>query len=123
MYAIDPWENQPSGNETYSGWNWSGIYGEYLSKTEPYKDRVIELMMYSHEAVDHVEDQSLDFVFIDAQHDYHSVKKDIELWAPKVKPGGLISGHDYDPKFPGVIQAVDESFNVEVGRNFVWRKI
>ncbi len=40
-------------------------------------------------------DQSLDLVFIDAAHDYESVREDILAWAPKIKPGGIISGHDW----------------------------
>ncbi len=52
-------------------------------------------------------DQSVDFVFIDASHDYESVKADIIAWRPKIKPGGIISGHDYGEPC-GVQQAVDE---------------
>ena len=63
----------------------------------------------------------LDFVFIDAQHDYDSVKKDIEIWTPKLKPGGLLSGHDYQPNFKGVIQAVDEAVGRPIiGENDTW---
>jgi len=53
-------------------------------------------------------DGSLDVVYIDAAHDYESVKADILAWRPKLKPGGILSGHDYGPHAPGVIQAVDE---------------
>lgn len=38
----------------------------------------------------------MDFVFIDAAHDYESVKKDINAWLPKVKENGIIAGHDYE---------------------------
>ena len=78
--------------------------------------------MYSEQAADQVMDESLDFVFIDAQHDYHSVINDIGLWAPKVKPGGLISGHDYNHnKFPGVVEAVHECYPAPMaGMNDVW---
>lgn len=40
-------------------------------------------------------DESLDFVYIDANHKYEYVKQDISLWFPKVRKGGIIAGHDY----------------------------
>jgi predicted O-methyltransferase YrrM len=57
-----------------------------------------------------VEDGSLDFVFIDADHSYEAVRKDIDAWRSKVRPGGWFGGHDYNRKFPGVIRAVDFVF-------------
>lgn len=57
---------------------------------------------------------SLDFVFIDAAHDYESVKADILAWLPKVKNNGILAGHDYYPEHPeycGVYQAVHEIFD------------
>ena len=53
-------------------------------------------------------DGSLDFVYLDALHDYESVKKDILWWLPKLKPSGKIGGHDVTR--PGVHQAVFEIF-------------
>jgi len=55
-------------------------------------------------------DESLDFVFIDADHSYEAVKADIEAWTPKVRKGGVVSGHDYFESRGGigVIPAVDE---------------
>ena len=51
-------------------------------------------------------DQSLDFVFIDARHTYDAASQDLAAWWPKVKPGGLIAGHEYVHS-PGVRAAVD----------------
>lgn len=56
-------------------------------------------------------DVPLDFVFIDADHRYEHVLPDLEAWIPKVRPGGLIMGHDWWSKFPGVIIAVTEYAN------------
>lgn len=67
----------------------------------------------SKEAVKQFPDKSLDWVYIDAAHDYESVKEDIELWSPKVRDGGVVMGHDYfngeykSTQF-GVKKAVDE---------------
>lgn len=54
------------------------------------------------------EDESVDFVWIDAGHDYDSVSEDIEAWWPKVKPGGVMGGDDLP--MAGVNQAVTELF-------------
>jgi len=72
---------------------------------------------------------SLDFVFIDANHTYESVKQDIEAWFPKVRKGGVISGHDYCVYQDfGVIQAVDEfaakhGYKVELTDHDMWEGI
>ena len=73
------------------------------------------------------EDKSVDFVFIDADHRYESVKKDIVAWIPKIRPGGIIAGHDYDfedydekyinedghgDRHHGVIKAVNEILGI-----------
>ena len=51
--------------------------------------------MTSLEAAKQFEDNSLDFVYIDACHQYDDVVEDIKLWEPKVRPGGWIGGHDF----------------------------
>ena len=57
-------------------------------------------------------DNSLDFVFLDAAHDYQSVKADLQCWYPKIKIGGTIAGHDWAHRdYPGVTKAVLEFFN------------
>jgi hypothetical protein len=54
-------------------------------------------------------DQSLDWVHLDARHDYASVKADIQAWLPKVRRGGWLTGDDYDAlKWPEVVLAVDD---------------
>ncbi len=49
----------------------------------------------SMKAVHEFEDASLDFIYIDAAHDFYSITDDLEVWYDKVKPGGLFCGHDY----------------------------
>ena len=60
----------------------------------------------SSEAVGDFIDGILDWVYIDAEHSYESVKNDITIWTPKVKKGGVIAGHDV--RVAGVRKAVDE---------------
>ncbi|MCH2139369.1 MAG: class I SAM-dependent methyltransferase [Phycisphaerales bacterium] len=45
---------------------------------------------------------------IDANHDYDAVVADLRAWRPKVKPGGVLAGHNYDAQWPDVVRAVDE---------------
>ena len=55
------------------------------------------------------EDESVDFIYIDANHAYDFVKMDIEAWWPKLRKGGVMAGHDYKmPEFRGVVVAVNE---------------
>lgn len=68
-------------------------------------------------------DHSLDLVFIDALHAEASVREDITAWLPKVKPGGLLSGHDYGQwDCPGVKPAVDNLLGAVSHENTVWWK-
>jgi hypothetical protein len=54
-------------------------------------------------------DATIDWVHLDARHDYANVTADIRAWLPKVKPGGWLSGDDYDEiKWPEVIKAVGD---------------
>jgi predicted O-methyltransferase YrrM len=73
----------------------------------------------SWEMVTALPDESLDFVYIDAAHDYESVSRDLRACAPKMAPGGIIGGHDYArwssnglQRF-GVVEAVNEFANAE----------
>lgn len=102
--------------------NWEGSWGR--SRDDAYKAlgnnpqvRIIEKS--SVEAASQVPDDSLDFVYIDAAHDYEHVKQDIEAWYPKVRAGGVLCGDDYyhmRSGNTGVIDAVDE-FVAENGIN------
>ncbi len=61
------------------------------------------------------EDRSIDFVYIDASHNFAKVKLDVLAWLPKIKDGGVIAGHDYSKSHRGVVRAVNSIF----GRNNV----
>jgi hypothetical protein len=71
------------------------LYATFTKNIEPVKHIITPIKELSWDGARHYENESLDFVFIDAAHDYESVKKDITAWLPKVKIGGTIAGHDY----------------------------
>lgn len=81
------------------------------------------------EAAKEFADGSLDFVYIDAAHDYESVKEDLEAWYPKVRAGGVVSGHDYVAHQDfGVIEAVntfaeEHDYTVELTDNDYWKGV
>lgn len=107
--CVDTWE----GSEEHIGYEVlreDGLYKEFIHNIEPIKHIINPIRMTSLEAAKLYEDESLDFVFLDASHKYKDVKEDMEAWYPKVKQGGIFAGHDY-PTWPEVVKAVDEFFN------------
>ena len=71
-------------------------------------ERVHIIKGLSEHAVREFEDGFFNFIYIDACHSYEMAKFDIDAWLPKLASGGIFSGHDYHPEWPGVIKAVDE---------------
>jgi hypothetical protein len=89
------------------------------------QDRRRIMHMPSTLAAEMLQDESFDFVFLDADHSYKAVKEDIEAWGPKVRPGGWLCGHDYGKPALGVTQAVSEFVEatglfLELGQNTTW---
>jgi Methyltransferase domain len=73
-----------------------------------YGDLISIIVAPSTTAASFFADTSLDWVHLDARHERQHVCDDIAAWLPKVKPGGWVSGDDYDPlKWPEVVEAVD----------------
>lgn len=71
---------------------------------------IIKIKDRSENACKRFENNSLDFVYIDADHSYESVQQDIVFWLPKVKKNMFFGGHDYSSSFVGVVKAVNEKF-------------
>ena len=70
-------------------------FSETLSKTSRWRDKIKILKGYSTSVCDEIPDNSLDWVYIDARHDYLGCKEDINAYWPKLKSNGILSGHDY----------------------------
>ena len=109
LYAVDTW------GDNIVSWNSSDeIYNTFLKNISPIQevlnDKIKIIRSYSVEASTKFEDKSLDFIFIDACHEYECVIVDLNAWFPKLKPGGWIAGHDYYAGHYGVEKAVNEFF-------------
>ena len=102
------------------------LYDEFINNMKPVEGFYRPVRMTSLEAADCYDDKSLDFVFIDAAHDYDSIHADILAWFPKVKIGGVIAGHDFNhsPDQNGVDygpgKAVRELFTHYVTPPYCW---
>jgi hypothetical protein len=107
LYMIDVW--RPLGNEYEDASNHKehiDAYQQTMENIKGFEDRGIMIRASSEIAANMFQDESLDFIFIDANHAYDFVVDDINLWFSKLKKGGIFSGHDYinmdwynDPNF------------------------
>jgi predicted O-methyltransferase YrrM len=108
IYAIDLFDDSYA-HKNYDHLN--GLRYELFKKnTAEYKHIIKPIHSCSWVAADMFENQSVDFVFIDADHSYESVCKDIDGWLSKIKKGGILAGHDYF-NADGVKLAVDTKLN------------
>jgi predicted O-methyltransferase YrrM len=113
VIAIDPFEADydPQDPTSYL-FEFDNVYQTYLDRITVYSN-IETLIMTSNEAVDILNQDHFDFVYIDGLHTYEGVKTDIQNYLPKVKKGGVIGGHDYTSQIPhlvGVYEAVNEMF-------------
>ncbi len=113
LYGIDPWLDYPEYGENYVQPYADECHAEAVKRLAPYRVELIQAT--SMDAVKQFPDNSLDYVYIDGNHAYDFVLQDIQEWAKKVRPGGVVSGHDYSrPKnrarwpFQQVIRAVND---------------
>lgn len=123
VYVVDTWKGNLSEPDHMHEMGKLGgdAYPHFCKNMTKVLHVLTPMRMESVEAASTFVDGSIDFVFIDADHRYDWVRSDIDAWWPKVKPGGVLAGHDYDDQFPGVRQAVDESFSGQFEiRNKSW---
>ena len=121
FHAIDCWDPKLQ----YINWTKGAqVVNEqfFNRKLRHFPGRLIKHKGYSVPVSDEFENESLDLIFIDGDHEYIGCVADIIAWLPKLKFGGFLCGHDYGhPRFPGVKQAVDEYLPaVEVFGDMTW---
>jgi hypothetical protein len=100
MLAVDPWLSYPAWLDTKNSMPpdqavriMEEAYGLARARLAPFNCTIVRA--FSAEAARDVPDGSLDFVYIDGNHVEEAVYEDLALWAPKVRSGGFVAGHDY----------------------------
>ncbi len=97
LFLVDPWQKYNEYREKKLGNQLEEAYLDSKKLLKEFDDgRVVWLKGFSVDIAKTIEDNSLDFVYIDGNHSYEFIKKDIEAWVPKLKQGGFIGGHDFD---------------------------
>jgi hypothetical protein len=124
LHLVDPWFPKDDGT-LYDGPTQDfkdgkaaseALQAQYLQVTTRFareiaSGRVVLHRTLSHDAAPLFPDAHFDWMYIDASHFYDDVKRDIDAFFPKLKPGGYIAGDDYDRRGiwdHGVTRAVDE---------------
>ena len=83
----------------------------FLERTS-HIDNIIKIKKTSIDASKDFENNSLDAVYIDAEHDYDSILSDVQTWKNKIKNGGVLCGHDWDHNHATDIQNILEQENL-----------
>lgn len=132
IYAIDPWMAFSGQGRTLNRKDRQNFLFEHTSRLlKPYSNALI-IRQTSMDALQYFDDGSLDFVYIDGDHDFRHIAEDIFEWSKKVRKGGMVSGHDYFSTHPKarntivhvapIIDSYTKLFKVEnvwtLGRDF-----
>jgi hypothetical protein len=125
LISVDPWAEAPPEDyvdvANVHQAEHDAFYDETLTRLRGFGERSSVWRQTGEEAARAIPHHCRDFVYLDARHDRESVREDLVTWTPKVRPGGVIAGHDYvdghheEGDF-GVRSAVDEHFG-----NLGWR--
>lgn len=123
LTGVDAWTVYKNYNEYTVQDLENEAFKEAKARTEKYNVKLVKAL--SVDAVKNFADESLDFVFIDANHDFEHVTEDISGWSKKVRKGGIVCGHDYIKSHKynfGVIDAVNgwcSAYNIKP--LFLWK--
>ncbi len=132
IFAVDPWTDDWTAPKAYDPHNgrptWGAEHADWARACGgPYNAFVAAMRAHAIEELERLEvlrltstlasrlfpttgtgGRQIDMCFVDANHNYDGVAEDLRTWAPLVKVGGVLAGHDYTSEFPGVEQAVAE---------------
>lgn len=110
LYMVDMWEHTPTAKgdaASPQGWH-NANYEAAKKRAENFPNRFEILRGPSMRMAGMIQNESLDLIHIDGDHSFEGVRADLHAYFPKMKRGGVISGHDYKARQYGVKRAVDE---------------
>jgi predicted O-methyltransferase YrrM len=100
LYCVDTWKGskgEPIHDNDPDVINQT-LFETFTANMKPFEQYYTAIRSTSLQAAEKFENNSLDFVYIDASHFYKDVKDDVSAWLPKVKKGGIIAGDDYNSR-------------------------
>lgn len=127
FYCVDTWQGAEEHQE-YEIIKQNQLQDIFTNNMMPVEKYYTPIKSFSHSAAKDFKDNSIDFCYVDADHSYEGVMKDLEAWWPKVKSGCYFGGDDYTKGWPGVQQAVNDFFKSKgirvkkIGRCWAVRK-
>ena len=131
IYAIDPWlEGMSLADGTTKGESLlmhPDVEKEFDKRTGNISN-IVKKKGFDYDVIDEFEDESLDFVYIDALHTEEEMKRQINAWLPKIKSDGTLGGHDFCEHFAGIKKAVLETLGTpdkiynDAGNSWIKRK-
>jgi hypothetical protein len=120
LYMVDNWGTIDgiTGDGNFPQQWHDKNYSDAMKRVSAFSEKVTVLRGLSQLMCDLVEDDSVSLLYLDGDHSYEGVMRDLRLWYPKVVKGGIIAGHDYLNKSYGVNKAVsDFMWDVSCGRD------
>lgn len=124
FYCVDTWKGTTTEDHHQADPDVVNdkLFEVFTANMSPFAGYYVPIQSLSVAAASQFADKSLDFIYIDASHEYQDVKDDINVWLPKLKVGGTIAGDDYNSR--EVRRAVDELIpNVSELNRFTWAHI
>ena len=95
LLGVDAWTPYREYGDYRRPSRLQGFYEQAQQHTAPYADRCRLVRAFSMDAVRDVPTESLDFCYIDGNHEFDYVMQDLIEWSKRVAPGGIVAGHDY----------------------------
>jgi len=115
VYAVDAWKIYKGYKDEESQEKMENLYKEAKNRLSTYNCQIIR--DWSAKAVRRFANNSLDFVYLDANHSYGHTRADVKRWAKKVRTGGIVAGHDYVNGHHGLNYGVKRAVNEWVEEN------